>query len=64
MFDSEIVYCKGRSESVKKKTRMFFFFAVFAVFWDQINTALVSRRDCFKNIKKLTLQKRLTGSVY
>ncbi len=31
---------------------------------DQINAILMSRRDYFKNIKNLTVQKHLTGSVY
>ncbi len=31
---------------------------------DQINAGLVSRKDFFKNIKNLTVQKLLTGSVY
>ncbi len=31
---------------------------------DQINAGLVSRRDFFKNIKNLTVQKLLTDNVY
>ncbi len=40
---------------------------IFYCFWcilDKINAGLVSRRDFCKNVKNLTVQKLLTGSVY
>ncbi len=36
----------------------------FCCIYDQINTGLLSRRDFFKKSYNLTVQKRLTGSVY
>ncbi len=46
--------------------KLFYIIIIFHNFYctfDQINTGLVSRRDLFKNIKNLTVQKRLTDSV-
>ncbi len=47
-----------------KQLYKYFTILLLLLYLDQINAGLLSRRDLFRNIKNITVQKLLTGSVF